>query len=155
MLNVGDKAPDFKLAGIDSSGNESEYSLGDLLSLGKEVIIYFYPKDNTPGCTTEACDFRDHLETLNRTVVGISKDSIVSHSRFREKHGLNFILLSDPDHIMQEAYGVWGEKKLYGKVNMGTIRSTYVIDQSGIIKDVWTKVKAKGHVEAIIDKINQ
>ncbi len=151
MLKEGDKAPDFCLKGIDEKGQEGEFCLKDLL--GSKVILYFYPKDDTPGCTTEACDFRDNLNLLaskGYRVVGVSPDSLESHRRFREKYGLNFILLSDPDKKVAEAYGAYGEKKMYGKVTKGIIRSTFLIDSEGRIERAWYNVKAKGHVASIM-----
>ncbi len=148
MLKEGDKAPDFCLKGIDEKGEEREFRLKDLL--GRKLILYFYPKDNTPGCTTEACDFRDSLNDLvnkGYRVVGVSPDSLSSHKRFREKYNLNFPLLSDPDKKVAEAYGAYGEKKMYGRVTKGIIRSTFLIDEEGRIVRVWYNVKAKGHVE--------
>jgi len=132
MLKEGDRAPDFCLRGIDEKGEEREFSLKDFR--GEKLILYFYPKDNTPGCTVEACDFRDNLNKLVRMgyrVVGVSPDSVESHRKFREKHSLNFPLLSDPDKKVAEAFGAFGEKKMYGKVTKGIIRSTVLIDEEG------------------------
>jgi peroxiredoxin Q/BCP len=154
MLKEGEKAPDFCLTGIDEKGEEREFCLKDFR--GKKLILYFYPKDNTPGCTVEACDFRDNLNLLAErgyTVVGVSPDSINSHRKFKEKYGLNFPLLSDPDKKVAEAYGAYGEKKMYGKVTKGIIRSTFLIDEEGRIKKAWYNVKAKGHVEKIIREL--
>ncbi|MBF0548992.1 MAG: peroxiredoxin [Deltaproteobacteria bacterium] len=155
MLEVGTKAPDFCLDGIDAKGQEEQICLASLLGQGQDIVLYFYPKDNTPGCTQEACDFRD---TFNRiqpkaTVVGISPDSLTSHRKFREKNYLVFLLLSDPDHQVLKAYQVWGEKKQFGKTSLGVIRSTYLIGPDGIIKKVWTKVKVNGHVDEVIKAI--
>ncbi len=138
MLEVGTKAPDFTLQ--DKQG--SPVSLTDFL--GKKVVLYFYSKDNTPGCTRQACAFALHHNDFvaqNVAVIGISKDSVASHMKFAEKYGLPFVLLSDPDHAVIEAYGVWQEKKLYGKVSMGVVRSTYLINEQGIIEKVMPKVK--------------
>ena len=138
MLKVGDKAPDFSLK--DKDGNT--VALSDFL--GKRVVIYFYPKDNTPGCTRQACAFAANLTEFEKrgiTVIGISKDSIASHQKFAEKYNLPFILLSDPDRVAIEAFGVWQEKKMAGKVGMGVVRTTYIIDEEGIITAVMPKVK--------------
>ena len=138
MLEVGMKAPLFILP--DQNGNL--VSLSDFL--GKKVVLYFYPKDNTPGCTRQACAFGESYEAFwakNTVVIGISKDSTASHLRFAEKYHLPFILLSDPELQAIQAYGVWQEKKLYGKVSMGVVRSTYLIDEQGMIEKVMTKVK--------------
>ncbi len=154
MVKEGDKAPDFCLRGIDENGEEREFCLKDFR--GSKLILYFYPKDNTPGCTTEACDFRDNLNKLvemGYKVVGVSPDSVNSHKKFREKYNLNFPLLSDPDKKVAEAYGAYGEKKMYGKVTKGIIRSTYLIDEKGNIVKVWHNVKAKGHVENILREL--
>ncbi|OQX86709.1 thioredoxin-dependent thiol peroxidase [candidate division KSB1 bacterium 4484_87] len=149
MLEVGAKAPDFTLM----SDEEKEVSLSDFLGK-KDVVLYFYPKDNTPGCTKEACSFRDNLpqiEARNAVVIGVSKDSVKSHQNFKKKHDLNFILLSDPEHKVAEAYGAWGEKKNYGKVYYGTIRSTFLIGKDGIIKKVFKKVNTKIHGEEVLE----
>lgn len=138
MLEVGMKAPLFTL--LDKNGNL--VSLSDFL--GKKVVLYFYPKDNTPGCTRQACVFGESYEAFqakNTVVIGISKDSAASHLRFAEKYHLPFILLSDPELQAIQAYGVWQEKKLYGKVSMGVVRSTYLIDERGMIEKVMPKVK--------------
>ena len=138
MLEVGMKAPLFTLP--DQNGHL--VSLSDFL--GKKVVLYFYPKDNTPGCTRQACAFGESYEAFwakNTVVIGISKDSTASHLRFAEKYHLPFILLSDPELQAIQAYGVWQEKKLYGKVSMGVVRSTYLIDEQGMIEKVMPKVK--------------
>ena len=154
MLNIGDNAPEFCLEGINAMGKHIKVSMGDFLEDKKDTIVYFYPRDNTPGCTTEACDFRDALVNRpNMNVVGISKDSVESHKKFQIKHKLNFALLSDPDHKVMEAYGAWGEKNMYGKKSMGTIRSTFIIDSKGLIKSVWYKVKVKEHVQHVVANI--
>lgn len=144
---------DIKLQGIDAEANEKEFSLSNFK--GQEVILYFYPKDNTPGCTQEACDFRDNMNRLTSkvTVIGVSPDNIASHKKFHEKQGINFILLSDTEHRLAEALGVWGEKSMYGKKYMGIIRSTFLIDKLGEIKKTWTNVKVKGHVDEILNAI--
>ena len=143
-----------KLQGIDIDGIEKEYSLNDFK--GQKVILYFYPKDNTSGCTQEACDFRDNINRLTSfaTVIGVSPDSIKSHLKFKEKQSLNFILLSDPEHKLAEAFNVWVEKSMYGRKYMGIERSTFVIDENlNIIKE-WRKVKVKGHVDEVIEYLN-
>ena len=143
-----------KLQGIDVDGIEKEYSLNDFK--GQKVILYFYPKDNTSGCTQEACDFRDNINRLTNfaTVIGVSPDSIKSHLKFKEKQSLNFILLSDPEHKLAEAFNVWVEKSMYGRKYMGIERSTFVLDVNlNIIKE-WRKVKVKGHVDEVIDYLN-
>ena len=145
---------DIKLQGIDVDGIEKEYSLNDFK--GQKVILYFYPKDNTSGCTQEACDFRDNINRLTSfaTVIGVSPDSIKSHLKFKEKQSLNFILLSDPEHKLAEAFNGWVEKSMYGRKYMGIERSTFVLDENlNIIKE-WRKVKVKGHVDEVIDYLN-
>ncbi len=145
---------EIKLQGIDVDGIEKEYSLNDFK--GQKVILYFYPKDNTSGCTQEACDFRDNINRLTKfaTVIGVSPDSIKSHLKFKEKQSLNFILLSDPEHKLAEAFKVWVEKSMYGRKYMGIERSTFVLDENlNIIKE-WRKVKVKGHVDEVIDYLN-
>ena len=138
MLETGMKAPDFSL--LDKNGNT--VSLSDFL--GKKVVLYFYPKDNTPGCTRQACAFAASYEQFKAQdieVIGISKDSAASHLKFAQKYDLPFILLSDPELQAIQAYGVWQEKKLYGKVSMGVVRTTYIIDEQGNIEKVMPKVK--------------
>ena len=145
---------DINLQGIDIDGIEKEYSLNDFK--GQKVILYFYPKDNTSGCTQEACDFRDNINRLTSfaTVIGVSPDSIKSHLKFKEKQGLNFILLSDPEHKLAETFNVWVEKSMYGRKYMGIERSTFVLDENlNIIKE-WRKVKVKGHVDDVIEYLN-
>ncbi len=147
MLEVGIKAPDFTLN--DKHGNP--VSLSDFV--GKKVVLYFYPKDNTPGCTRQACAFAQHYSVFreeNVIVIGISKDSVASHLKFAQKYELPFVLLSDPDHAVIEAYGVWQEKKLYGKVSMGVVRSTYLINEEGIIEKVMPKVKPDTNAAEIL-----
>ena len=149
MLKAGDKAPDFKL----ESTNGEMVSLADYKG-SLNVVFYFYPKDNTSGCTKEACGFRDNLETIDAkdtVVLGVSPDSIKSHHKFIDKHNLNFTLLSDPEHTAAEAYGAWGEKKMYGKTYFGIIRSTFVIGKDGLIKEAFYKVKVNGHVEKVME----
>ena len=148
MLEVGMKAPLFTL--LDKNGNL--VSLSDFL--GKKVVLYFYPKDNTPGCTRQACAFGESYEAFqakNTVVIGISKDSAASHLRFAEKYHLPFILLSDPELQAIQAYGVWQEKKLYGKVSMGVVRSTYLIDERGMIEKVMPKVKPDTNAGALLE----
>lgn len=150
MLNVGDKAPDFKLS--DKDGRE--VSLSDFT--GKRVVLYFYPKDNTPGCTKQACAFAasyNEFKNKNFEVIGISKDSVASHVRFAEKHGLPFILLSDPDLIAIKAYDVWQEKKLHGKVSFGVVRTTYIIDENGFIEKVMPKAKPDTNAAEILAEL--
>lgn len=138
LLEAGTRAPGFTLP----DGEGSTVSLADFA--GKKVVLYFYPKDNTPGCTRQACAFAGAFEgfrKINAVVIGISKDSVASHKKFAEKHGLPFLLLSDPELTAIQAYGAWQEKKLYGKVSMGVVRSTFVIDEHGVIEKVMPKVK--------------
>lgn len=155
MIKAGDKAPDFCLKGIDEAGQEREFCLSDLLKQKKQIVLYFYPKDNTPGCTQEACDFRDNLNrlTIKAQVIGVSRDSIASHLKFREQQSLNFPLVSDPDHKVLELYGAWGEKKMYGKPVISTIRTTVLIGKDGKIKRVWNNVKVKGHVDEVMGEL--
>jgi len=140
-----------KLEGINKDRIEGTYSLNDFK--GKKIVLYFYPKDNTSGCTQEACDFRDNMNRLTSMaiVIGVSPDSIKSHKKFQENQSLNFTLLSDPEHILSEAFGVWGEKSMYGRKYMGIIRSTFVLNEHGEIEKSWNKVKVKGHVEEILE----
>ncbi|HHY83120.1 MAG TPA: thioredoxin-dependent thiol peroxidase [Clostridiales bacterium] len=150
MLKVGDIAPDFKLK--DESGKE--VSLSDFK--GKKVVIYFYPKDDTPGCTKEACSIRDVYDDILKAgavVMGISKDNENSHSKFKSKYNLPFYLLSDPEHQVLEKYGAWQEKKLYGKVQMGIARITFIVDEEGIIKKVYSKVNPEVHGEEILEDL--
>ena len=148
MLEVGTKAPEFTLP--DKDGNP--VSLTDFA--GKKVVLYFYPKDNTPGCTRQACAFAEAYEEfkkINVVVIGVSKDSAASHQKFAEKHGLPFILLSDPELTAIQAYGVWQEKKLYGKVSMGVVRSTFVINENGMIEKAMPKVKPDTNAAEILE----
>lgn len=141
---------DIKLLGLDADGVEKEYSLADFQ--GKKVVLYFYPKDNTSGCTQEACDFRDNINRLTSyaVVIGVSSDSIKSHKSFKEKQSLNFILLSDSEHKLAESFAVWKEKSMYGRKYMGIERSTFILDENGNIEKEWRKVKVKGHVDEVI-----
>ena len=151
MLEVGTKAPEFTLP--DKDGNP--VSLTDFA--GKKVVLYFYPKDNTPGCTRQACAFAgayEEFKKINVVVIGVSKDSAASHQKFAEKHGLPFILLSDPELTAIQAYGVWQEKKLYGKVSMGVVRSTFVINENGMIEKVMPKVKPDTNAAEILAYLN-
>ena len=147
QLTAGSKAPAFKLSGNDGH----EYALADLR--GRKVVLFFYPRDSTPGCTTEACDFRDNLARFaaaGATVLGVSKASLASHDKFRDKYTLNFPLLSDPERAAHEAYGAWGEKVFYGKHIVGVIRSTFLIDEEGRVVRAWYGVKVKGHVDQVL-----
>ena len=149
-LETGSAAPAFSLSNQD----EKQVSLSDYS--GQKVIVYFYPAASTPGCTTQACDFRDNINSLKSagfTVLGISPDAPSKLKKFKDKEGLNFELLSDPDNKIQEAYGAYGEKSMYGKTYMGTIRSTFVVDESGKIQHSFYNVKAKGHIEFLRDKM--
>lgn len=150
-VSIGDPAPDFTLP----SDTRGDISLADYR--GKKLVIYFYPKDMTPGCTTQACDFRDnheHLQAQGWSILGVSPDSVESHAKFREKHNLNFPLLADTDHKMAEAYGVWREKTNYGKTYVGLVRSTFLIDEDGNIQDILDNVKATGHVQRLIRNLS-
>ena len=147
MLKIGDKAPDFTL----TDKNGKSVSLSDFS--GKTVVLYFYPKDNTPGCTRQACAFAGLYREFERrgvVVIGISRDSVASHENFAEKHGLPFILLSDPERKAIEAYGVWQEKKLYGKVSFGVVRSTFIIDGQGNIAHIMPKVKPDTNAQEVL-----
>jgi peroxiredoxin Q/BCP len=147
MLQKGDKAPYFE--GPDQDGNIIR--LSDFA--GRRLVLYFYPKDSTPGCTAEACDLRDNYQRfldLGYAVVGVSKDSTASHQKFIAKYGLPFPLISDPETAILQAYEAWGEKKNYGKVSMGTLRKTYVIDENGVITDIISKVDTKNHTAQIL-----
>ena len=147
MLETGTKAPDFTLT--DKDGRE--VSLSDFR--GKKVVLYFYPRDNTPGCTRQACAFAsayEEFKTIGAAVIGISKDSVSSHQSFAEKHSLPFVLLSDPELKAIQAYDVWKEKKNYGKVSMGVVRSTYVIDENGVIEKTMPKVKPDTNAAEIL-----
>lgn len=151
MLNEGDLAPDFELA---TYGGDT-IKLSDLR--GHRVVLYFYPKDDTSGCTKEACGFRDNLPALeesNATVIGVSPDGVASHEKFRDKYELNFPLLSDPDHQVAEAYGAWGTKKMYGREYQGILRSTFVIDPEGRIEKVYAKVKPAEHAGQVLSDLS-
>ncbi len=151
-LKIGDKAPEFCLP--DQDGRE--VCLKDFR--GKWVVLYFYPKDNTSGCTREAIDFTEHIDEfhrLNCEVIGVSKDSVRSHRNFADKHGLKVILLSDPEHRVIEQYGAWKLKKRYGREYYGTQRSTFLIDPEGIIRHIWPNVRVKGHVEDVLNRLRE
>jgi peroxiredoxin Q/BCP len=146
-LKAGDKAPDFTLP-VDGGG---KVSLNDLKV--KKLVLYFYPTDDTPGCTTEACAFRDALPDFSRVkaaILGVSKDSVASHDKFKKKFKLPFPLASDADGAVCEAYGTWVEKSMYGKTYMGIERATFLIDETGVIRAIWRKVKADGHAEEVL-----
>jgi thioredoxin-dependent peroxiredoxin len=151
MLQIGNKAPDFNL----------KNDVGDGVSLkdfkGKTVVLYFYPKDDTPGCTREACGFRDQEKVFkkkNVVIVGVSADSIESHEKFKKKYSLPFMLLSDPDKKMLSAYGVWVEKSMYGRKYMGVERTTMIIDADGKISNIFPKVKVDGHIDEVLEILN-
>lgn len=147
MLNIGDRMPDFEV--VDQDGNK--VSSKDLA--GKRTIIYFYPKDNTSGCTAEACNLRDNHAALvaqGYNVIGVSKDSAASHRKFADKYDLPFTLLSDTSTQMLQAFGAWGEKKMYGKTVMGTIRRTFIFDENGVLERVIEKVDTKNHASQIL-----
>ena len=149
-FEIGQQAPDFCLPNQD----EEEVCLRDLR--GRWVVLYFYPKDNTSGCTREAVDFTTHLDAFrdhNAVVIGVSPDSTRSHRNFAGKHGLKVTLLSDPEHKVIEQYGAWQLKKMYGREYYGVVRSTFLIDPEGKIAWVWPRVKVKGHVEAVLQKL--
>ena len=146
-VEVGDKAPDFTLA-ADGGGKVSLKALK-----GKTVVLYFYPKDDTPGCTAEACAFRDQLPDFSKVraaVVGISRDSVASHDKFKKKFKLPFPLASDEDGKVSEAYGTWVEKSMYGRKYMGVERATFLIDGNGVIRNIWRKVKVDGHADDVL-----
>ena len=150
MVNEGDPAPDFRLPADDGR----TYSLKDFR--GRKVVLYFYPKDDTPGCTREACSFRDSLARVTSkgaVVLGVSKDDLDSHARFRKKYELTFPLLSDTDGMTLNAYGVWKEKSAYGKTFMGVERTTFIIDEKGRIAKVFLRVKVDGHVDEVLEAL--
>lgn len=149
-LEVGSTAPDFEI----KTAEDKLFKLSD--QRGKKVILYFYPKDNTPGCTTESCEFRDahpDFTSANAVVLGISKDSLMSHAKFKEKHQFPFELGSDEAGVVCDAYGTWVEKSMYGKKYMGIERSTFVIDENGKIASLWRKVKVKDHVQDVLNSL--
>ena len=147
MASEGETAPDFTLQADDGR----EVSLSDYR--GKKVVLYFYPKDGTPGCTQEAVEFRDlikEFEKQNIVILGVSKDSVKSHQKFKQKHALPFTLLSDPEGKVLDLYSVWKKKSLYGRTFMGTERTTFIIDENGMVEKVYRKVRAKGHAQACL-----
>lgn len=151
-IEPGEKAPDFNLP----TDNGGEVKLSGLK--GSPVVLYFYPKDDTPGCTTEACAFRDRsdeLKALGVHLLGVSPDDAASHAKFRDKFELNFPLLVDEEHKVAEKYGAWREKNMYGKVSMGIQRSTFLIDREGTVAKVWKRVKVDGHDQQVIDAIKE
>jgi peroxiredoxin Q/BCP len=151
-FDIGELAPDFEV----EASNGEKVKLSDFR--GKNVVLYFYPKDMTPGCTTQACDFRDQHESfkeVNAVILGVSPDPLNRHDKFIEKHGLPFLLLSDEDHQLAEAYDVWKLKKNFGKEYMGIERSTFLIDRDGKLIKEWRKVKVKGHVEEALTYIKE
>ncbi len=150
MLEAGQPAPDFTLETADGK----PLRLSSLR--GRSVVVYFYPKDDTPGCTREACDFRDagaRLAAAGAVVLGISPDDTASHQRFRDKHRLDFTLLTDPDKRVATAWGAWGEKVLYGKKATGMIRSTFVLDDQGVVRKVFSRVRVEGHVDKVLESL--
>ncbi len=152
LVNEGDQAPNFSLKADDGK----KVSLSDFK--GKKIILYFYPRDGTPGCTTEAIEFKNlarDFEKENVIIIGISNDNIQSHKKFKEKYDLPFTLLSDPESKVLNQYGVWKEKNLYGKKFMGTERTTFIIDEKGIVKKVYRKVKPKGHAQICLIDLKQ
>ena len=152
MLQIGDNAPDF--TALADSGEKIR--LKDFR--GKKVILYFYPKDDTPGCTREACDLRDsnaRLAGKGAVVLGVSVDAVASHAKFKSKYDLPFPLISDEDHKIVEAYGVWKEKSMYGRKYMGTERTTFLIDEKGKIAQIYEKVKVDGHAQALLEAVSE
>lgn len=151
MVKEGNKAPDFSAA--DQNGNKVKLSS---FKGKKNVVLYFYPKDMTPGCTTEACDFRDQFKKFKTTeILGVSIDSPERHQKFIEKYDLPFTLISDVDQKVVNKYGVWQEKKLYGRTFMGIVRSTFIIDKSGIVHKIFPKVKVKGHIDEVMEVLKE
>ncbi|MBT8336430.1 MAG: thioredoxin-dependent thiol peroxidase [Gemmatimonadetes bacterium] len=150
MIDIGDQAPDFSLPADDGS----TVSLSDFR--GRRLVLYFYPKDDTSGCTAQACELRDDLpafSALGVDVVGVSPDPVASHVKFKTKYDLNFPLLADEDHVVSQAYGVWQEKSMYGRKYMGIVRSTFLIGTDGRIEGSWRKVKARGHAAFLRDQL--
>ncbi|MDR7484370.1 MAG: thioredoxin-dependent thiol peroxidase [Armatimonadota bacterium] len=150
MLKVGDRAPEF--TAITDEGKT--VSLRDFR--GRKVVLYFYPRDDTPGCTKEACAFRDHYRAIQdrgAVVLGVSTDTAASHARFKEKHGLPFPLLADPERKIVRAYGVWVRKSRYGRTSMGTARTTFIIDERGVITRIFPQVRVDGHVEEVLEAL--
>ncbi len=152
VVKEGAPAPSFSLAGDDGQ----THRLAD--HKGTPIVLYFYPRDDTPGCTVEACDFRDNMarvKSKGAVVYGVSRDTLKSHDKFRQKFSLNFPLLSDEDLAVHRAYGAWGKKVMYGKEVDGTIRSTFLIDGNGVLRKAWPRVKVEGHVEAVLQALDQ
>ncbi len=150
-LKAGDKAPDFE--GINHDGKK----IGLSNFQGQKLILYFYPKDNTPGCTAESCNLNDNYDAWIQRgyeVIGVSPDSVESHKKFRDKYGLRFNLISDPEKEILRKYGAWGEKIMYGRKYQGVLRTTFLIDEKGIIRDIFRKVKTKDHTNQIINSLN-
>lgn len=147
-LQSGDQAPDFSLPSEDGVKTLADYA-------GRWLVLYFYPKDFTSGCTTEACDFRDIQPTINADIVGVSPDSVESHEKFKQEHNLNFLLLADEDNSVAKAYGSYGTKQLYGKNYEGVIRSTFIINQKGQIAEALYNVKAAGHVSQVAQRVGE
>ena len=151
MVKEGNKAPDFSAK--DQNGEKVKLSS---FKGKKNVVLYFYPKDMTPGCTTEACDFRDQFKKFKSTeILGVSIDSPERHQKFIEKHDLPFTLISDVDQKVVNKYGVWQEKKLYGRTFMGIVRSTFIIDKSGVVRKIFPKVKVKGHIDEVLEALKE
>lgn len=151
MVEIGSVAPEFTLA-----TDKGEIRLADYRN--SWLVLYFYPKDNTSGCTKEACDFRDRMELVaghGAALVGVSPDSTASHARFAEKHSLPFVLASDPSHSAAESYGAWGEKSMYGKKYFGIVRSTFIIGPDGIVRALWRKVSVTGHADEVIKRLEE
>lgn len=154
MTAEGDRAPEFTLRGVDGDGEEVEVALSGLR--GRHVVLYFYPKDDTSGCTTQACGIRDAWPDFGRTdavVLGVSPDDVASHRKFSEKYDLPFTLLADPDHAVAEQYGVWKEKSMYGRKYWGVERTTFVIDPDGAIARVFPRVKPKEHANEVLEAL--
>lgn len=152
MLKKGDLAP-LDIEVLDSNGNPISLKT----HLGRIIVLYFYPKDNTPGCTQEACDFRDfnsEIEKLGVKIIGVSADSVESHTKFADKHKLPFELWSDGEHELSDAFGVWAEKSIFGKIGIGITRSTFVLDKDGKIVNVWPKVRVDGHSNEVLRYLN-
>jgi peroxiredoxin Q/BCP len=150
MVDVGDKAPDFSMA-TDGGGTVTLTGLK-----GKKVVLYFYPKDDTPGCTKEACAFRDAMPDfsgIDAEIIGVSKDPVSKHDKFKAKHNLPFTLASDEESDVCERFGVWVEKNMYGKKYMGIERATFLIDGDGVVRNVWRKVKVPGHAQAVLEAV--
>ncbi len=149
-ITEGTPAPDFTLP----AEPDGPITLSALK--GQPVVLYFYPKDSTPGCTTEACDFRDRMERLQAhgaVVLGVSRDSLKRHANFREKQALNFPLLTDAEAEVHQLYGAWGEKTMYGRTSVGAIRTTVLIDGAGVVRKIWPKVRVKGHADAVLEAL--